>query len=188
MSIYIANTRKHPTFKQLLLRAMVGLALLFTAPLQASAEHRIGNGSEIRCEEVHQSERHELTNRGKEKSRKPTCAIADRAFQLMDYLVKRNWTPAAAAIAAGNAEQESGIRADGPMGDPTVPGGSWGEFQWNRDRLARLKARYGDRWQTQEAQFEYFADEAEGKIPGGTAVPGWSQQKDLSNAGEISLG
>ena len=105
----------------------------------------------------------------------------------MDYLVKRRgWQPAAAAIAAGNAEQESSIKSDGPMGDPSVPGGSWGLFQWNRARLERLKAKYGDKWQTDAAQFEYFADEVEGKIPGGTAVPVWAQQGDLSQAGAIS--
>jgi hypothetical protein len=104
----------------------------------------------------------------------------------MDYLVKRRcWDPAAAAIAAGNAEQESSIRSDGPMGDPSVPGGSWGLFQWNRARLERLKAKYGDRWLTDAAQFEYFADEVEGTIAGGTAIPTWPQQRDLSNAAAI---
>jgi hypothetical protein len=114
-------------------------------------------------------------------------ALADRAFDLMDYLVqRRGWDPAAAAIAAGNAEQESSIRSDGPMGDPSVPGGSWGLFQWNRTRLERLKATYGDRWRTDAAQFEYFADEVEGTVVGGTAIPAWPQQRDLSRAAAIS--
>ena len=105
----------------------------------------------------------------------------------MDYLVKRRgWESAAAAIAAGNAEQESSIRSDGPMGDRSVPGGSWGMFQWNRARFERLKTKYGDKWRTDPAQFEYFADEVEGKIPDGTAVPAWAQQRDLSHAGAIS--
>ena len=41
------------------------------------------------------------------------------------------------------------------------------------------------KWRTNEAQFEYFADEAEGKIAGGTAVPGWKTVKDLAGAGQI---
>jgi hypothetical protein len=52
--------------------------------------------------------------------------------------------------------------------------------------LERLKAKYGDKWRTDAAQFEYFADEVEGKIPGGTAVASWPQQRDLSHAGAIS--
>jgi hypothetical protein len=60
----------------------------------------------------------------------------------MRALVAKGWTPAAAAIAASDAQQESSIRPDGPMGDPSTPGGSWGMFQWNRERLAALK-RFG---------------------------------------------
>jgi len=116
---------------------------------------------------------------------KPVGAIKDRAMALMGYLVKeRHWTPVAAAIAAGNAEQESGINPAGPMGDPGTVGygerGSWGMFQWNRKRLHDLKAKYGDKWRTNEAQFPYFADEAE------RMVPGWKDVKDFSYAGGIS--
>jgi hypothetical protein len=76
------------------------------------------------------------------------------------------------------------------MGDPNTVGagerGSWGKFQWNRMRLHQLKMKYGDKWRTDAAQNEYFADEAEGKIPGGTSVKGWKSVPDLSRAGEIS--
>jgi hypothetical protein len=108
-----------------------------------------------------------------------------RAMSLMNYLVKtRHWTPAAAAIAAGNAEQESGIQSAGAMGDPNTVGsgerGSWGMFQWNRARLHELKTKYGDQWRTDKAQYEYFADEAE------RMIPNWKSQTDLSHAGSIS--
>ncbi len=116
---------------------------------------------------------------------KPVGAIKDRAMGLMDYLVQqRHWTPAAAAIAAGNAEQESGINPAGPGGDPGTVGygerGSWGMFQWNRKRLHDLKMKYGDQWRTTKAQFEYFADESE------KMMPGWKKEGDLSHAGRIS--
>jgi hypothetical protein len=107
----------------------------------------------------------------------PVGPLRDRALSLMNFLVtKRGWTPAAAAIAAGNAEQESGINPAGPPGDGGI---SWGMFQWNRDRLERLKARFGSQWQSKEAQYEFMADEAE------RMVPGWKSQPDLRNAGEI---
>jgi hypothetical protein len=72
------------------------------------------------------------------------------------------------------------------MRDPPVPGGSWGLSQWNQARLDRLKAKYREGWLTDAAQFAYFTDEVEGKIAGGTAVPTWPQQRDLSNAAAIS--
>jgi hypothetical protein len=116
---------------------------------------------------------------------KPVGAIKDRALGLMNYLVnERKWTPVAAAIAAGNAEQESGINPAGPMGDPGTVGygerGSWGMFQWNRKRLHDLKMKYGDKWRTNTAQYEYFADEAE------RMLPGWKKAADFSSAGQIS--
>ena len=81
---------------------------------------------------------------------KPVGAIKDRAMGLMNFLVeKRGWIPSAAAIAAGNAEQESGINPAGPGGDPGTVGfgerGSWGMFQWNCARLDELKMKYGDK-------------------------------------------
>ena len=107
-----------------------------------------------------------------------------RAIQMMDRLVKTHgWTPEAAAIAAGNAQQESGVRSDGPMGDPSVPGGSWGMGQWNRERLTALKefaGKQGKNWQDFDTQVDFWAKEAAEKIPA------WSGQKDLRGAGMIS--
>ena len=84
----------------------------------------------------------------------------------MRALVAKGWTPAAAAIAASDAQQKSSIRPDGPMGDPSTPGGSWGMFQWNRERLAALK-RFGSKdWQSWDPQVEHFRLTAEKVIPG----------------------
>lgn len=106
--------------------------------------------------------------------------MSDRASRLMDRLVSvHGWTPQAAAIAAGNAEQESGVRSDGKMGDPSTPGGSWGMFQWNRERLAGLKKFGGANWRDFNVQVDYFAKEAEGRMPQ------WKSQGDLSHAGAI---
>jgi Phage tail lysozyme len=108
----------------------------------------------------------------------PTGTLKQRGMDLMAFLVnERGWTPAAAAIAAGNAQQESGVNPSGPPGDS---GQSWGMFQWNHERLAALKARYGDKWQTARAQYEFFADEAEKRLPE------WKRAGDLSGAGYIS--
>ena len=107
----------------------------------------------------------------------------EAGLRLMDYLVKeRGWTPAAAAIAAGNAQQESGFNPTA-SGDPSVPGGSHGIFQWNRGRLDALKAYaagHGEDWEKERTQEEFFANEAERKIPN------WKSERDFSSAGEIS--
>ncbi len=63
-----------------------------------------------------------------------------RADKVRDGLIKRGWSPAAAIGLAANAVQESGARADAPVGDGGI---SHGVFQWNGDRLARFKAKYG---------------------------------------------
>ena len=60
-----------------------------------------------------------------------SAGMDPRGQQLMGYLVGRGWTPAAAAIAAGNAQQESGINSNGPAGDGGI---SHGMFQWNHKR------------------------------------------------------
>ncbi|NTG07262.1 phage tail tip lysozyme [Rhizobium rhizogenes] len=108
--------------------------------------------------------------------------VTGSAKRLMDRLVsKHGWSPAAAAIAAGNAHAESGFRS-GTMGDPQVPGGSWGLFQWNRSRLARLKQFakvQGNDWKDFDTQTDYFAKEAE------EMIPSWKKQSDLSQADAI---
>jgi hypothetical protein len=107
-----------------------------------------------------------------------------RAMQLMDRLIQvHGWTPEAAAIAAGNAQQESGVRSNGPMGDPSTPGGSWGMMQWNRERLTALKAFASSRgasWQDFNTQADFLDQEARSKIPT------WPSQRGLGLAGTIS--
>jgi Phage tail lysozyme len=98
--------------------------------------------------------------------------------QLMDYLVGRGWTPSAAAIAAGNAQQESSFNP-GKIGDH---GTSFGMFQWHADRagaLLDLAKKEGKDWKDFNLQEEFFAHEAESRNPS------WKGQQDLSNAGII---
>jgi Phage tail lysozyme len=113
-----------------------------------------------------------------------TKAQNEAGLRLMDYLVnERGWTPEAAAIAAGNAQQESSFNPNGPAGDPSIPGGSHGLFQWNRDRLLALKSyaeKTGRPWSDERVQEEFFANEAERKIPN------WKTEHGFENAGEIS--
>ncbi len=112
----------------------------------------------------------------------PSGKVTGSAKRLMDRLVTQHgWSPAAAAIAAGNAHAELGFRS-GTMGDPQVPGGSWGLFQWNRSRLARLKQfskLRGNDWKDFDTQVDYFAKEAE------EMIPNWKRQGDLSQADAI---
>jgi len=99
-------------------------------------------------------------------------------MQLMDRLIQvHGWTPEAAAIAAGNAQQESGVRSNGPMGDPSTPGGSWGMMQWNRERLTALKAFASSRgasWQDFNTQADFLDQEARAKFRLGHRSAGWA--------------
>jgi len=63
-----------------------------------------------------------------------------RADAVRDGFIKRGFSPAAAIGLAANAVQESGARADAPVGDGGI---SHGLFQWNKERLDRFKAKYG---------------------------------------------
>jgi len=102
------------------------------------------------------------------------------AGQIMEYLVKeRGWTPAAAAIAVGNAQQESSFNT-GAIGDH---GTSFGLFQWHNDRALALKAlaeKEHKDWKDLGVQEEFFANEAESRIPE------WKAQQNLNDAGSIS--
>lgn len=104
-------------------------------------------------------------------------------MHMMDRLVNMHgWTPAAAAIAAGNVMQESGFNPSN-AGDPSIPGGSRGYAQWNRDRLANLRNfadQRGTAWTDPDTQIDFLAQEAKNR------VPDWSSQADLSNARSIS--
>jgi hypothetical protein len=67
----------------------------------------------------------------------PTGTDDERAMRVMDKLIATGlYTEAGAAIAAGNAMQESGINPSRPAGDKGI---SHGMFQWNKDRYARLQ-------------------------------------------------
>lgn len=112
----------------------------------------------------------------------PTGPMGDRGAAMMNRLVQQHgWTPQAAAIAAGNAQQESRFNT-GAAGDPNVPGGSHGLFQWNRERFAALQsfaARQGKDWHDFNTQVDFFAQEAEARNPG------WKSVTSLANAGAI---
>ena len=106
-------------------------------------------------------------------------------MQLMDRLVKvHGWTPEAAAIAAGNAQQESGVRSDGPMGDPKHARRFVGHVPMEpHKRLASLKAYAASQkanWQDFNTQVDFFNQEARAKIPT------WASQRGLGMAGSIS--
>ena len=117
-----------------------------------------------------------------------------RGMEAMRYLVEeKGWEPAAAAIAVGNAQQESGIQSTGRPGDPNTPGGSHYMFQWNN-------GRNNDTVNGRRARYEAFAA-ARGKSPtdfytsldfmdeerkGMSKLSGWDKENDLSNAGDIS--
>ena len=109
-----------------------------------------------------------------------SAGMDQRGQQLMGYLVGRGWSPAAAAIAAGNAQQESSLNPNVPAGDGGI---SHGIFQWNHERYAALlaySAAHGLDLHSLAAQEGFFATEAEAKIPG------WKSVGDLSKAGLIS--
>lgn len=106
-----------------------------------------------------------------------------RGMDAMRYLVeKKGWTPEGAAISIGNAQQESGIRGDGPAGDG---GMSQHMYQWNRDRLARLKdfaAKRGKSASDFETNLDFMDEERKGRS---ALERQWHKQTDLSNAGAL---
>ena len=98
----------------------------------------------------------------------------DRAMRLMARLRGHGWTEEAAASAAGQAMQESGVRSDGPAGDG---GMSRGMFQWNRGRFAALQkfaAALGKPWNDFDTQVDFFNAETKSHGQGG-----WRNIKDL---------
>ena len=90
----------------------------------------------------------------------------------------------AAAIAAGNAMQESGFSpGTGPNDVGGDSGRSHGMFQWNGNRLAALKAfaaERGTNWWDRDTQIDFLDREARAK------VPVWPSQQGLGQAREIS--
>ena len=96
-----------------------------------------------------------------------------KALYAMNRLIKDGFSPASAAIFAGGDMQESSLNPNA-SGDPSVPGGSHGLGQWNRERLARLKAFAGDKWKSMNAQLDFQAQEVL------KSHPEWAHQHDLS--------
>lgn len=109
--------------------------------------------------------------------------MGERGRRLMDRLVNvHGWTPTAAAIAAGNAEQESGIRSDGKSGDG---GTSHGMFQWRLDRfeaLQRFAAARGKDWRDFDTQVDFFNEERKGRSG---LEKRWHGMNDFSEAGAV---
>lgn len=66
-------------------------------------------------------------------------AVTSRHQDAFAFFRARGWSPQAAAGITANLHHESGVRHDGPAGDPTVPGGSHGMAQWNRERLTAFR-------------------------------------------------
>jgi hypothetical protein len=91
----------------------------------------------------------------------PKGVQRERAMRLMQSLVDKGWSPTSAAIVAGNVQIESSFDPEA-KGDPSVPGGSHGLVQWNRGRLAELKAfaaAKGKPWTDYDTQVEFIDKE-----------------------------
>ena len=110
--------------------------------------------------------------------------VGDRANRGMSKLMSMGWSREAAAAAIGNAQQESGVRSDGPLGDTKRFGfgddAAHGMFQWRGQRFRDLKAfaqAKGTGWQDFNTQLEFF-DKESGKY--GSAE--WKTSKDVAHA------
>ena len=93
--------------------------------------------------------------------------VASRAGSAMARLMSKGWSREAAAAAIGNAQQESGVRSDGPLGDTKRFGfgddAAHGMFQWRGSRFRALKAFAGQRgtnWQDFNTQVDFFDQES----------------------------
>ena len=82
----------------------------------------------------------------------PGVGGAPGAQRLMTDLINRGWSKEAAAVMAGNVQQESGFNPRNDRGDS---GTSWGLAQWHGDRRMRLlreAAKAGKPWQDWDVQ------------------------------------
>jgi len=61
------------------------------------------------------------------------------------FTTMQSWglTPEQGAGLLANFHHESGVRADGPTGDLSIPGGSNGLAQWNRERVTKFREIIG---------------------------------------------
>lgn len=109
-------------------------------------------------------------------------SMSARGLALMKRLVEvHGWTPEAAAIAAGNAQQESSIQPNGPAGDH---GSAHGMFQWRNDRAAALRAYMAAHpgLSAFDAQVDFFNEERQHRSG---LEASWHSMHDLSQAGAV---
>src|ERR1700731_1027217 len=105
-------------------------------------------------------------------------------LRFMDELIKLGWTPEAAAIAAGNAQQESSFNLNA-VGDPSVPGGSHDLMQWNRERWLGFQSFRASHPELQDMALKapYVDYQASRRSD---ITKAWKGVKDLRAAGAIS--
>lgn len=94
-------------------------------------------------------------------------ATLNNAAYARSFFESRGYSAEQAAAIVGNLMQESysDLRT-GAAGDPSVPGGSHGIAQWNRDRLDNLKAfavKQGKPWTDFNTQLAFVDNELRGK-------------------------
>ena len=101
-------------------------------------------------------------------------------------LVERGLAPHQAAALVGRFQQESGAGLNTTAhGDKTIPGGSHGIGQWNRDRLANLKRFGGDRWTDPIVQADFALWEGR---PGGPEEKAFNMIRNARNVDEAVVG
>lgn len=80
-----------------------------------------------------------------------------KAEQAYNFFISKGYTHEQAAGIIGNLAVETGhFTAGMTPGKMTDKGIGWGVAQWNGDRLARLRARYGSQWPSYEEQLDFI--------------------------------
>lgn len=88
---------------------------------------------------------------------------ADNLRVVWNELLKGGLTPVQAAGVVGRWQQESGPGLNPTIiGDRSIPGGSVGIGQWNRQRLQNLKKFGGNNWTDPAVQARFFFQEGAG--------------------------
>jgi Phage tail lysozyme len=107
----------------------------------------------------------------------PEGSLKERGLRLMNNLIDKGWSKESAAMAAGNAEAESGINPSGPAGDG---GASVGMFQDQGSRRTALRAFQAahSEMSKEDSNIAYYDQEAQQQ--------GWKHLKDMSMAGKFS--
>jgi len=110
--------------------------------------------------------------------------LRERGLHMMDRLVTvHGWTPEAAAIAAGNAQQESNLATKGKAGDSES---AHELFQWRHERFDALKAfakEQGKDYQDFDLQVDFLNDEIKHRSK---LEKTWPQVTDLVQAARFS--